>query len=136
MIRIEIDHTQLDHSRLSLNDIEVKTSNVHQWIVNKHELPGTVEIFFRPFGLRPKLRINGCLLNPWFLGAEIYDHMIKFVLHPDWSEKIHKLDLLERERSLGRDLDDITKDLKIGRELHEDLVLELKNLLDEKSYPV
>lgn len=136
MIKIEIDHHDLDHSRLSLDDCVIEPEQEHVWTVDAQSLPGTIEIFFQPFGLRPKLRIEGFLLNPWFLGAEIYDHMIKFVLHPDWAQRIHDLDLQERERSLGENLDDITKDLKIGRSLHGDLVEELKNLLDEKSRTV
>ena len=79
------------------------------------------------------LRLNGHLINPWLLSAQIGSNMISFILGPDVYSMLHASNIKGRIRSIGSDASDSVLDRVVGRNLHKNLSDKISRTINEKS---
>lgn len=81
------------------------------------------------------LRLNGHLINPWLLSAQIGSNMISFIIGPDVYSMLHASNIKGRTDSIGSDASDTVLDRVVGRNLHKNLLDKISSTINEKSIP-
>jgi len=135
-ITVELDQTQLENSRLTIEGVEVAPDDISTaaWTIKWSVQPQEICIYFQPWGLNPILRINGFLINKWLANVELQNHCMKFFLDQDFFTKYRDRDLQGRLNSLGDNPGDIVIDRVVGRHCNSDIVMLLKEKLIENSH--
>jgi hypothetical protein len=82
---------------------------------------------------KPRLRIDGFLIDYWTAKIEHSPGHLKFFYNKSFFEHYYKNNLQDRLNSLGSDPSDLTVDRVVGRNLHPELVNKLLETINEKS---
>jgi hypothetical protein len=99
------------------------------WVVAVND-QSTVKIIYSA-GTVPALRVNNFLINLWLADAVTLPGSIEFCPGLNFSEKYNHKDKQGRLMSLTNASEQVL-DRNVGRNHHESLVQELKQLIDEK----
>ena len=131
MPSIELFHSDL----LEANIADIEPDNITPTSITWHVAgyPDVLTINFLPKNITPLLRVNDFLINYWLADVEIIDGVLRMPLGDDFERRYQQRDLQGRLQSLGPDPSAIVLDRNLGRQLHQDLVDQLKTLIDEKS---
>lgn len=78
------------------------------------------------------IRLNGFLINFWLANIKIIDNQIYFPLDSLFYKKYNAKDIQGRLNSLGNNPSTEALDHNIGRNLHPELVNNIKSLINEK----
>jgi hypothetical protein len=100
--------------------------------------PVKLIVNFKPFGVKPLLRIDGFLMDYWLAGVKQQDHQIELDIDADFLNRYSIKDRKGRLDSLGPEQKqtDHYLDKYIGiNNLYPELIREIQELLDEKSSP-
>ena len=98
--------------------------------------PVKIIVQFKPYGIKPLLRVDGFLIDYWLADVFQQDHQIELELQPDFFERYRSRDRQGRLDSLSDQQKNIDHylDKYIGTDnLYPDLLVEIRNLLYEKS---
>jgi hypothetical protein len=82
---------------------------------------------------KPRLRINGFLIDYWTAKIEHSPGRLKFFYDKSFFERYYKNNLQDRLNSLGPEPSELTIDRVVGRNLHPRIVEELLVTINEKS---
>jgi len=134
MDQVEIFHTQpIEWARITVNDhVVAECENSASVTGPVDHLPAEIRIEFRPFGIAPKVRYNGFLLNTWLADIKVYDHLLEFMVDQNFYQQY-------RDRDIQGRIDNISGDSGTNENLHDkyigihnlypDLVSEIRDLL-------
>jgi len=98
----------------------------HYFVVPK--LTQKVELEFKPFKIRPDLRLNKILVNTGVAGVDVYDHKYEMTLKDDWLETYHENILRSKQEYLVQQ--------NLGKNANQDKIkkwFETYNLAQEKN---
>lgn len=93
---------------------------------------------FRPFGIKPLVRVDGFLIDYWLAGVKQQDHKIDLDIDVDFFARYSQKDRQGRLDSLSDEQKQMPHylDKYIGIDnLYPELVQEIQNLVNEKSNP-
>lgn len=137
-MKIQLAHQCLQEITIIAADkIIAQCNNCTELVVDPDPGTGTkITVQFRPYGIKPLLRIDGFLIDYWIGGILQQDHQIEFDLQQDFIDRYRDRDRQGRLDSLSdkhREVDHYL-DKYIGIDnLYPDLLTEIRDLLDEKS---
>ena len=134
MIRLKIKHPLLESATLCINQSRLDcnaTNSSCSWDISEPVENITIE--FRPFKIVPKFWINGFLINFWLGNVLQQDHALTVDIGNDFFERYSLKERQGRVTSLGPDPSPILIDRNIGRSLHQDVLTEIKDEINEKS---
>lgn len=135
-MKLRVDHPLLQQCSISADNLAL-ASNQHCDFLEIEIDPSVDKIIvaFRPYKIKPLIRIDGFLIDYWL--AEIYqqDHQIEFQLGRDFFDRYRNRDRQGRLDSLSDQQKDVEHylDKYIGTDnLYPDLVSQIRDLLNEK----
>ena len=131
MTSIELFHADLVEASIDGVECDHVSATSRTWRIK--ECPDVLTIDFLPTNIIPLLRVNDFLINHWLAGVEINDGVLRMPLGDGFAERYQQRDIQGRLQSLGPDPSAIVLDRNLGRQLHQDLVDQLQNLIYEKS---
>ena len=133
-MKLKIHNKDLISASLCFDDERIDSiadNGESSWSITT--LPDFVQIEFRPYGIVPKLWINGFLLNFWIADVQQEDHRLVIPIGDDFFERYKNKENRGRVDSLGENPDPIVMDKIVGRNFHKKLVDNIKLKLNEKS---
>ena len=136
-MKISISHSGLQEIVFFEHTRQVAAcKNCNELSINLNmDTPTMITAQFQPYGIKPLLRIDGFLIDYWLANVLQQDHQISFELTPNFVEHYRSRDRQGRIDSLSdqqRRVDHYL-DKYIGIDnLNSDLLVEIRDLLDEK----
>lgn len=125
---------KLSAATLFVDSVECDTYNSNHACWEVDAASANIEIKFWPWKIKPLLRINSFLIDHWLGNVLLQDHAVTLTVDQHFFEQYRSKDLQGRLDSLGPNPTKVTVDRIVGRNLHNDLVLEIQKRLNEKSY--
>jgi hypothetical protein len=132
--KVELADPKLTNYKLFVNDTLVKEGECISTI--KLTVPSsndTVSIWFEPWEIQPKVRVNNILVNYALAGIDLYNHKLDITLSSTFFEQYHQRDIKYRIQGLFGDCkpDSSVYDAVIGvGNEHKDIVDQIKKALD------
>jgi len=131
---IELFHPELTGYKLFVNHTLKSEGSCDGKILLSVTENGDCEIWFEPWKIQPKVRINNFLIDFFLAEINLYDHKFDVEINKDFFKRYRKNDLKSREDSIfptGAVHDPYIYDSVIGvGNLYEDIAEEIKKVLD------
>ena len=118
MPRFVIRHPDLEEWHISVNDKE------------KADGYGQVEIFFKPWGIRPDIYYDDILINTFLAEIDVYDHKYEFTYTDDFEQMYQSNIIKSKMDFLGIEESDERFDFYIGLSAHEDIVKKINEKIN------
>lgn len=127
---VELFHTELIGYKQFVNDVLIAEGVCNNSVTLQFDCHfGTNSVWFEPWGIIPKIRVNNFLVDPGLAGIDLFDHKFDIVLDKDFFSRYKEQDLHYRQASIDVN-DAYIYDSVIGvGNLHKSLVDNIKEVM-------
>jgi len=130
-IIVSIEHPNITMLRVEVNSKVVKTkkfNNISYFRVYHND---SVEIFFEPWRICPRIRFGHHLVNYGVAKINQWDHKLDFIADVNWANKYFEQILIDKKAVIGESGNkDLNYDAYLGVDsFHWDIVERIKNKL-------
>lgn len=100
-ITVSVEHPDITMLRIEVNSIVVKPKNFNGIAYFRVQHDDSVEIFFEPWCICPRIRFGHHLVNYGVAGINQWDHKLDFIADIAWDQKYFEQILVDKKQVIG-----------------------------------